>query len=199
MSGLPPSVSDEAPVYLDNQSTTPCDPPGRRGDGAVLHWSASATPRAAPTPTAARRATRRSGREPGRRCGSAPRPRRSCSRAGRPSPDNLALLGAARARRADDGRRTSSRSRRSTVPCSIRSPRWCGRGSATVVPVGGDGLVDPARCAAARRPDTAVVSVMLANNEIGVVQPVGRSPRSRHAWARGCIATPRRPRAFRST
>ncbi|HWB83966.1 MAG TPA: IscS subfamily cysteine desulfurase [Bryobacteraceae bacterium] len=35
-----------------------------------------------------------------------------------------------------------------------------------------DGLIDPAQVAAAIRPETALVSVMYANNEIGVVQPI---------------------------
>jgi cysteine desulfurase len=42
----------------------------------------------------------------------------------------------------------------------------------TRVPVDGQGLVDPEAVADAVRPDTFLVSVMLANNEIGTVQPV---------------------------
>ncbi len=42
------------------------------------------------------------------------------------------------------------------------------------VGVDGQGLVDPAAVADAVRPDTAVVSVMLVNNEIGSVQPLAR-------------------------
>lgn len=44
--------------------------------------------------------------------------------------------------------------------------------SLTVVGVDGRGLVDPAEVEAALRPDTRLVSVMHANNEIGVVQPI---------------------------
>ncbi|GIT80661.1 cysteine desulfurase [Leifsonia sp. LS1] len=43
---------------------------------------------------------------------------------------------------------------------------------ATMVPVGADGLVDPVAFAAALRPDTTLASVMLANNEVGTVQPI---------------------------
>jgi len=43
---------------------------------------------------------------------------------------------------------------------------------ATFVPVGPDGLVDPAAFAAALRPDTTLASVMLANNEVGTIQPI---------------------------
>ena len=42
----------------------------------------------------------------------------------------------------------------------------------TVVPVDGDGVVSAAAVAAALRPDTAVVSVMYANNEIGTIEPI---------------------------
>jgi cysteine desulfurase len=42
----------------------------------------------------------------------------------------------------------------------------------TRVPVDERGIVDPAAVAAAIRPDTCLVSVMLANNEIGTIQPV---------------------------
>jgi cysteine desulfurase len=40
------------------------------------------------------------------------------------------------------------------------------------LPVDGQGLVDPAALAAAIRPNTALVSVMHANNETGVIQPI---------------------------
>jgi cysteine desulfurase len=42
----------------------------------------------------------------------------------------------------------------------------------TLLPVGSQGLVDPAVFAAALRADTLLASVMYANNEIGTVQPI---------------------------
>lgn len=42
----------------------------------------------------------------------------------------------------------------------------------SVVPVDGTGRVDAAAVAALLRPDTALVSVMLANNEVGTLQPI---------------------------
>lgn len=42
----------------------------------------------------------------------------------------------------------------------------------TVVPVDGDGFVDPAAVAAEIRDDTVLVSIMAVNNEIGVIQPL---------------------------
>jgi len=44
----------------------------------------------------------------------------------------------------------------------------------TRVPVDADGLVDPFAVAAAITPETALVSILWANNETGVVQPVAR-------------------------
>ncbi|HWQ14272.1 MAG TPA: cysteine desulfurase family protein [Roseiflexaceae bacterium] len=43
---------------------------------------------------------------------------------------------------------------------------------ATLLPVGSDGLVRPEDLRAAMRPDTALVSIMYANNEVGTVQPL---------------------------
>lgn len=52
----------------------------------------------------------------------------------------------------------------------------------TIVPVDGEGFVDPAAVDAAIRPETALISVMLANNETGAIQPIaeiGRIARER--------------------
>jgi cysteine desulfurase len=42
----------------------------------------------------------------------------------------------------------------------------------SVVPPDGDGIVSPDAIAAAVRPDTCLISVMYANNEIGTIQPI---------------------------
>jgi len=55
----------------------------------------------------------------------------------------------------------------------------------TWVPVDERGIADPAAIAAAIRPDTCLVSVMLANNEIGTIQPVAEI--ARLARARGVL------------
>jgi len=85
--------------------------------------------------------------------------------------DNLALRGAARS--------LASRGRH-VVTTAIEHPavlepcRTLERDAfeVTRVPVGPEGIVDPERVAAAMRPDTVLVSVMAANNEIGTIQPV---------------------------
>jgi cysteine desulfurase len=43
---------------------------------------------------------------------------------------------------------------------------------ATYVPVDGYGLVDPAEVEKAIRPDTALISIMYANNEVGTIEPI---------------------------
>lgn len=50
----------------------------------------------------------------------------------------------------------------------------------TYLPVDADGLVKPETLAAALRPDTVLVSVMLANNEMGTVQPIAELARMAH-------------------
>lgn len=42
----------------------------------------------------------------------------------------------------------------------------------TYLPVDGDGIINPADLAAALRPDTTLVSIILGNNEIGSIQPI---------------------------
>lgn len=55
----------------------------------------------------------------------------------------------------------------------------------TYLPVQGNGLVDMAELEAAIRPDTALVSIMTVNNEIGVIQPmveIGKLCRSKKVF-----------------
>ncbi len=47
----------------------------------------------------------------------------------------------------------------------------CGR-EVTFIPVDGDGVVDPEDVRRALRPNTRLISVMMANNETGAIQPV---------------------------
>lgn len=58
--------------------------------------------------------------------------------------------------------------------CVLDSCRWLEqRGfEVTYLPVGSDGILDTEQLKAALRPETALVSVMAVNNEIGVVQPL---------------------------
>jgi cysteine desulfurase len=89
--------------------------------------------------------------------------------------DNLAVKGLALARQAADP--SFNRVVISAVehPAVEESARYLERFhgfSVDVVPVDGTGLVAPQALAAALRPETALVSIMYANNEVGTIQPV---------------------------
>jgi cysteine desulfurase len=85
--------------------------------------------------------------------------------------DNLAILGVARA---------SGTTRRHVITTAIEHPavlNACAQleregVEVTYLPAGPEGVVDPDDVRRALRPDTVLVSVMHANNELGTVQPV---------------------------
>src|SRR3989441_4024905 len=85
--------------------------------------------------------------------------------------DNVALKGVALARQ---GRRhlVTTTVEHSAVLGAARDLQEHFGVEVTYVPVDGRGIVDPAAVAAAIRPDTFLVSVMLANNEVGTIQPI---------------------------
>jgi cysteine desulfurase len=86
--------------------------------------------------------------------------------------DNLAILGIARA--------TGARSERHVITTSIEHPAVlvaCAQleregVEVTRLSVGSKGAVDPGDLCAALRPQTVLVTVMHANNETGVIQPI---------------------------
>jgi cysteine desulfurase len=85
--------------------------------------------------------------------------------------DNLALIGIARFYK-DKGRHiVTTAIEHKAVLDSAHALEKEGF-EVTFLPVDRDGLVDPSTLAQALRPDTILCSVMLANNEIGTVQPV---------------------------
>jgi len=85
--------------------------------------------------------------------------------------NNLAIRGAAHARR-DRGRHlvTSAVEHPAVLePCRALAREGF---ELTVLPVDGTGRVDVADLAAALRPDTTLVTIMHANNEVGTIQPI---------------------------
>jgi len=90
--------------------------------------------------------------------------------------DNMAVLGAVRA---------SGHPSPHVVSCTIEHPAVLGpcaqlgrEGIAvTLLQVGANGIVNPDEVRAALRPETAVVSIMHANNELGTVQPIAEIAR----------------------
>lgn len=72
---------------------------------------------------------------------------------------------------------------RHVVTTAIEHPavlRVCEQFDVAVVPVGSNGIVDPDAIRRAIRPDTSLVTVMHANNEIGTVQPIQEIARIAH-------------------
>ncbi len=95
--------------------------------------------------------------------------------------DNLAIKGVAHAYREKGNHLITSQIEHHAVLDSCKRLEKEGF-QVTYLPVGRDGLVDPADVAKAITPKTILVSIMLANNEIGTIQPVaeiGRMCRER--------------------
>ncbi|HEX9051924.1 MAG TPA: cysteine desulfurase family protein, partial [Anaeromyxobacter sp.] len=98
--------------------------------------------------------------------------------------DNLAVKGAAWARRARGRHVVTTALEHAAVLEACRALAAHGF-ELTVVRPEPDGRVSPERVRAALRDDTILVSVMLVNNEVGTIQPVGEVARA--ACARGVL------------
>ena len=94
--------------------------------------------------------------------------------------NNLAIKSAAAARRADGDHLVSVVTEHKAVLDPLKrleNEGW----RVTLLPVRSSGLVDLAELAAAMTPRTTLVSVMAANNEIGVLQPIQEAAAIAHA------------------
>ena len=91
--------------------------------------------------------------------------------------DNLAIKGAARKLRGNGNHIITTAFEHHAV---LDTVEWLGHNGfeTTVLPVGPDGLVDPAEVAAAVKTSTTLVSVMAVNNEIGTAQPLAEIVRA---------------------
>lgn len=98
-------------------------------------------------------------------------PREIVFTSGATESNNLALKGVARARRATHDHLVTVSTEHHSVLDSVAALAREGS-DATVLGVDANGLVDPHALEAALGPRSALVSVMLANNEIGVLQPI---------------------------
>jgi cysteine desulfurase len=158
------------PIYLDHHATTPLDPrvldamlPFFREDfgnaaskNHVFGWRAEAAVEDARERMAA--AIGASAQE-------------IVFTSGATESNNLAILGAARARRRSGNHLVTVATEHAAVldPCrSLESEGF----ELGLLGVDRDGLVDPAVVGEAIRDRTVLVSVMAANNEIGVLQPI---------------------------
>ncbi|HWQ72078.1 MAG TPA: cysteine desulfurase NifS [Desulfitobacteriaceae bacterium] len=85
--------------------------------------------------------------------------------------DNLAILGTAEARRSKGKHLIVSAIEHHAVLETAEYLEKMGF-ELTLLPVNAEGIVDTASVAKALRPDTILVSVMHANNEVGAIQPI---------------------------
>jgi cysteine desulfurase len=160
------------PVYLDYQATTPTDP---RVVEAMLPWFTEKFGNPHSTSHGFGReaadAVETARAEVAALIGADPR--EIVFTSGATESNNLALKGVARFRRQHEGR---------DHVVTVATEHKCVLESAhaletegfavTYLPVGPDGLLDPASLVAAVTGRTALVSVMAAHNEIGVLQPI---------------------------
>jgi len=154
-------------VYLDNNATTAVDPEVREvmlphlearfGNPSSIHRQG----------TDERAAVEKARRKVAQllRCTA----RRVVFTGGGSEADNQAIKGIAR--RSPGAHFITSAIEHPAVLQTCRALQREGYGL-TVLPVGDDGRVDPASLKAALRDDTALVSIMLANNETGAIQPI---------------------------
>jgi cysteine desulfurase len=164
----------ELPVYLDHHATTPLDPrvldamlPYLREQFGNPHsaqhaygWSAD-------------EAVERARAEVAGLIGALPD--EIVFTSGATEANNLAIRGAA----ATAGARPHVVTCRAEHPCVLETCRALRADGfeVTELAVGPDGLIDPDQLGEALRSDTALVSIMTANHEIGVLQPIAEAAR----------------------
>ena len=160
------------PVYLDNQATTPTDPrvveamlpffTERFGNphstGHAYGWDAEEAVELARSELAAL-------------IGASPR--EIIFTSGATESNNLAIKGAARFHRAERPHVVTCTTEHKCVLESCRALEREGS-RVDVLPVRPDGLIDLDRLAETVSEETAVVSIMAVNNEIGVIQPLAQ-------------------------
>ena len=159
-----------APIYLDHQATTPCDPAVVQ---AMAPWwsDAFANPSSRshrPGLEAAAQLTL--ARERLAQCLAVPA-EAVVFTSGATEANNLAIKGLCEARLARGRHIVTVATEHRAVLDPCRYLQSLGF-ELTVLPVQPNGLLDLEVLAAALRPDTVLVSVMAANNEIGVLQPI---------------------------
>ncbi|MFQ5719720.1 MAG: cysteine desulfurase family protein [Acidobacteriota bacterium] len=159
------------PIYLDHNATTPVAVEVIEAMRSALRdgWGNPSSAHA--TGRAARRILDSARGEVARLLGA--NPEEIVFTSGGTESDNLAILGVARARGPEFGRVVISAIEHPAVEKACGVLAAAGR-EVVRIPVDGDGVVDADAFCAALTPDTAIASLMLANNETGALQPVAR-------------------------
>ena len=158
------------PIYLDNSATTPVDP--RVVAKMVPYLTENFGNPASSNHAfgrAAGRAVEDARREVARLLNSDPR--EIIWTSGATESNNLAITGAAQANQARGRHLITIRTEHKAVLDTMLALERRGF-VVTYLPVNSSGLVDTDEFCAAIRPDTVLASVMLVNNEIGVIQDI---------------------------
>jgi cysteine desulfurase len=168
-------TADNHRIYLDHAATTPLDP---RVLEAMLPYLSNAWG----NPSSiyfegreARKALDAARRSVAEALGA--RPNDIVFTSGGSESDNLAIRGAAFALQQRGRHIITSTIEHHAVLHTVEQLEHEGF-SATYLPVDGEGFVSPDDLVLALRPDTTLVSIMYANNEIGTVQPIAEMVRA---------------------
>ena len=171
------------PVYLDYHATTPCDP---RVLEAMLPYFCDTfgnpSSRSHAFGRAAEDAVEQARRQVAAVIGA--RPQEIVFTSGATEANNLALIGAVRARKEQGRHVIGTVIEHKSVLEPLKAMEEEGY-DVTMIPVDSCGVVDPGAVAAAMTDQTILVTVMLANNEIGTIEPVKEIARIAHergAW-----------------
>ena len=160
-----------ASIYMDSHATTPVDP---RVLEAMLPWFTQKFGNAASRTHSygweADKAVEAARGEVAALIGADPSELVFTS--GATESDNLAIKGAVEAYRAKGNHIVTVATEHKAVLDTVRALERDGRATATVLPVNREGLIDLDAFRRAITDRTILVSVMAANNEIGVLQPV---------------------------
>ncbi len=164
---MPPFIGQR--IYLDHAATTPLDPQVKAamlpfmeeqfGNPSSLHyWGRQA------------RKALEQARERIANCLNA-RPNEVVFTSGATEADNLALFGVAEALRGSKKHLVTTQIEHAAVANACRRLEAQGW-EVTWLPVDAEGFVSPDELQRAVRPDTALVSIIHGNNEIGAIQPI---------------------------
>jgi len=165
------------PIYLDYNATTPIDPEAAQAMLPFLTGTFGNPSSAHPFGLAAREAVERARAQLAGLLGCAPA--EVIFTSGGTESNNTVIKGVAEMAGRGRGIITTAIEHPAILePCHYLEARgW----AVTLLPVDGQGGLDPADVEQAITPETALVSVMLANNEVGTIQPVAEVARIAHA------------------
>ncbi|MBV8879181.1 MAG: aminotransferase class V-fold PLP-dependent enzyme, partial [Planctomycetaceae bacterium] len=160
-------------IYLDHHSTTPCDP---RVVQAMLPYFTSTFGNAASRTHAFGKAAAEAVDRARAQVAALvhAEPSEIVFTSGATESNNLAIKGVVDFYRTRGNHVVTVATEHPSVLDTCRALEKAGRITLSVLPVKPDGLLDLDVLRAAFKPETVLVSVMLANNEIGVLQPVDR-------------------------